>query len=49
VGCVKPRLVAESTYLTWTAHRLLRHNVFVGLREDKPALQVRGETPRAGG
>ena len=26
---------------TWTADNLLRHTVFVGLREDKPAEQVR--------
>ena len=26
---------------------LLRHTVFVGLREDKPAREVRRETPRA--
>jgi hypothetical protein len=30
--------------LTWTADSLLRHTVYVGLREDKPALEVRRET-----
>jgi bifunctional non-homologous end joining protein LigD len=40
---VEPKLVAEITYLTWTADSLLRHTVFVGLREDKPADQVRRE------
>jgi ATP-dependent DNA ligase len=40
---VEPRLVAEITYLTWTADNLLRHTVYVGLREDKPADQVRRE------
>jgi ATP-dependent DNA ligase len=43
VHWVEPRLVAEITYLTWTADNLLRHTVYVGLREDKPADQVRRE------
>jgi len=44
---VEPKLVAEITYLTWTADNLLRHTVYIGLREDKPAEQVRRETARA--
>jgi ATP-dependent DNA ligase len=40
VHWVEPKLVAEITYLTWTADGLLRHTVYVGLREDKPADQV---------
>jgi bifunctional non-homologous end joining protein LigD len=40
---VEPKLVVEITYLTWTADNLLRHTVYVGLREDKPADQVRRE------
>ena len=40
VHWVEPKLVAEITYLTWTADNLLRHTVYVGLREDKPADQV---------
>ena len=44
VHWVEPKLVAEITYLTWTADNLLRHTVYVGLREDKPADQVRRET-----
>jgi bifunctional non-homologous end joining protein LigD len=47
VHWVEPKLVAEITYLTWTADGLLRHTVFVGLREDKPAREVRREMPRA--
>jgi bifunctional non-homologous end joining protein LigD len=43
VHWVKPELVAEITYLTWTADNLLRQTVYVGLREDKPADQVRRE------
>jgi ATP-dependent DNA ligase len=44
VHWAEPKLVAEITYLTWTADNLLRHTVYVGLREDKPADQVRRET-----
>jgi hypothetical protein len=29
--------------LTWAADNLLRHTVYVGLRADKPAEQVRRE------
>ena len=43
VQWVEPKLVAEITYLTWTGDGLLRHTVYVGLREDKPADQVRRE------
>jgi ATP-dependent DNA ligase len=43
VHWVEPRPVAEITYLTWTADNLLRHTVYVGLREVKPADQVRRE------
>jgi ATP-dependent DNA ligase len=43
VHWVKPKLVAEVTYLTW-ADGLLRHTVYVGLREDKPATDVRRES-----
>jgi DNA ligase D-like protein (predicted ligase) len=43
VHWVEPTLVAEITYLTWTADNLLRQTVYVGLREDKPADQVRRE------
>jgi bifunctional non-homologous end joining protein LigD len=43
VHWVNPILVAEVTYLTWTADTLLRETVYIGLREDKPAEQVRRE------
>ena len=43
VHWAEPKLVAEITYLTWTADGLLRHTVYVGLREDKPATDVRRE------
>ena len=47
VHWVEPKLVAEITYLTWTADGLLRHPVYVGLREDKPAADVRREAAGA--
>jgi DNA ligase D-like protein (predicted ligase) len=43
VHWVEPTLVAEITYLKWTADNLLRHTVYIGLREDEPARQVRRE------
>jgi DNA ligase D-like protein (predicted ligase) len=46
VHWVEPKLVAEITYLTWTADNLLRHTVYIGLREDKPAEQIRREIVR---
>jgi bifunctional non-homologous end joining protein LigD len=47
VVALQPKLVAEITYLTWTADNLLRHTVYVGLREDKRAEEVRREVARA--
>ena len=46
VHWVEPQLVAEITYLTWTGDALLRQTVYVGLRSDKPAAQVRREVAR---
>jgi bifunctional non-homologous end joining protein LigD len=43
VRWVRPELVAEVTFLTWTADGLLRQVAFQGLREDKLARQVRRE------
>ena len=37
---VRPELVAEVKYLTWTKDNLLRQVVYEGLREDKPAAEV---------
>jgi ATP-dependent DNA ligase len=48
VHWVEPKLVAEITYLTWTDDDLLRQTVFVALRSDKPASQLRREVPRKG-
>jgi bifunctional non-homologous end joining protein LigD len=38
---VRPELVAEVKFLTWTDDNLLRQVVYQGLREDKPAAEVR--------
>jgi bifunctional non-homologous end joining protein LigD len=43
VHWARPELVAEVTFLSWTADGLLRQVVYEGLREDKPAREVRGE------
>jgi bifunctional non-homologous end joining protein LigD len=40
---VEPRLVAEVAFTEWTADGRVRHPSFVGLREDKPAREVRRE------
>jgi ATP-dependent DNA ligase len=45
VHWVRPELVAEVKYLTWTADNLLRQVVYEGLREDEPAAEVRREVP----
>lgn len=47
VAWVKPQLVAEVEFGSWTASRTLRHASFLGLREDKPAKQVEAEMPLA--
>ncbi len=44
---VRPELVAEVTFTNWTRDGRLRHPVFVGLRDDKPASEVVRERPRA--
>ena len=35
-----PKLVAEIAYTEWTGDGRLRHPIFVGLREDKPAAEI---------
>jgi ATP-dependent DNA ligase len=45
VHWVRPELVAEVKFLTWTADKLLRQVVYEGLREDKPAAEVRRPVP----
>ncbi len=38
---LNPEIVAQVNYTGWTNDNLLRHAAFVGLREDKPAREVR--------
>jgi bifunctional non-homologous end joining protein LigD len=45
VHWVRPELVVEVKYLTWTDDNLLRQLVYEGLREDKPAAEVRRPVP----
>jgi bifunctional non-homologous end joining protein LigD len=40
---LKPRLVAQVRFVEWTADQHLRHAAFLGLRDDKPAKDVRRE------
>jgi bifunctional non-homologous end joining protein LigD len=40
VHWVRPELVVEVKYLTWTDDGLLRQIVYEGIREDKPAQEV---------
>ena len=47
VHWVRPQLVAEVKFLTWTEDNLLRQAVYEGLREDKPAAEVRRDVPHA--
>ncbi len=42
---VRPELVAEVQFNNWTDEGLLRQAAFLGLREDKPARQVKRELP----
>jgi ATP-dependent DNA ligase len=45
VHWVRPELVAEIKFLTWTEDNLLRQTVYEGLRQDKPAKEVRRDVP----
>ncbi len=45
ISWVEPRLVVEAEFTEWTDDGRLRHPSFVGLREDKPAREVKREMP----
>jgi bifunctional non-homologous end joining protein LigD len=46
VHWVRPQLVAQIAFATWTADNLVRQAAFKGLREDKPAESVQREEGR---
>ena len=48
VHWVKPERVAEVSFGEWTSDGHIRHSVFRGLRDDKPARQITRERPAAG-
>jgi bifunctional non-homologous end joining protein LigD len=48
VHWIRPEMVVEVTYLTWTDDNLLRHVVFDRVREDKPARDVVRPIPHPG-
>jgi bifunctional non-homologous end joining protein LigD len=40
VHWVAPEIVVETSFTEWTSDGILRHPVFLGVREDKPARDV---------
>jgi bifunctional non-homologous end joining protein LigD len=47
VHWVRPEMVVEVSYMTWTEDGLRRHVVYQGVREDKPAREVTRERPES--
>ncbi len=45
VHWVKPQLVAEVAFAQWTEGQRIRHSVFKGLRQDKPARAITRDEP----
>ena len=48
VHWVRPAIIVEVSFVEWTPDGLLRHVVYLGEREDKPAKDVRRERPQEG-
>jgi bifunctional non-homologous end joining protein LigD len=48
VHWLEPKLLAEVAYAEMTRDGVVRHSVFHGLRDDKPARDITAETPAAG-
>ena len=46
VHWVRPEMVVEVSYVEWTPDGLLRHVVYLGEREDKPAIDVQRDRPQ---
>src|SRR5713101_10085214 len=49
VHWVRPELVVEVKYLTWTDDNLLRQVIYEGLSEDKDPTEVRRPVPNSSG
>ena len=47
VTWVKPKLVCQVKFSSWTSDRRLRQPIFLGLRKDKPAKEVHKETAKS--
>jgi len=45
VHWIRPEMVVEVSFVEWTPDGLLRHVVYLGEREDKPAIDVRRDRP----
>jgi len=47
VHWVQPDMVVEVSFVEWTPDGLLRHVVYLGERENKPAAEARRRRPQA--
>ncbi len=45
VTWIKPQLIAEIKFQEWTSDNILRHPVFLGLRDDKKSKEIKKEMP----